>query len=87
MSQRGNYSAKGHGTLQEECWGHLVFGSGDGFGEGEEGQRQVHEAVLVGLDLPVTLNHLQQLQAHQADHGRRRRGDGRDDLARDQLAL
>ena len=66
---------------------HLVSFGGDGIGEDKDGQRQVDEAVLVGLQLPVTLDHLDELQDHQARHRRRGGGDGRDDLAGNQFAL
>lgn len=66
---------------------HLVAGAGDGLGEAEEGEGEVEEPVLVGAQPAVPLHQLEQLQAAQPHNRRRRRGDGRDDLARDQLAL
>lgn len=62
-------------------------GSSDGFGESEEREGQVHEAVLVGLQLLVSLDNFDELQAHQAHHCGCGRGDGRNDLAGYQFAL
>lgn len=67
--------------------GYLVFGCCNGLGEGKEGQGKVHKAILVGLQLLVLLHHLQQLQTHQAHHCRCRRGNGRNDLSSNELAL
>lgn len=64
-----------------------MSGSSDGFGESEERERQVHEAILVGLQLLVSLDDFDELQAHQAHHRGRGRGDGRNDLAGYQFAL
>lgn len=66
---------------------YLVLGSINRIGEGKERQGKVHETILVGLDLLVTLNDLEQLQTHQADHCSCRRGDGRNDLSSNELAL
>ena len=64
-----------------------MTGGSDGLREGKEWQRQVHEAVLVRLKLLVSLDDLDELQAHQAHHRACGGGDGRDDLTGDQLAL
>lgn len=64
-----------------------MSGSSDGFRESEEREGQVHEAVLVGLQLLVSLDDFDELQAHQAHHRGRGRGDGRNDLASYQFAL
>ena len=64
-----------------------MTGGSDGLREGEEGQGQVHEAVLERLQLGVSLDDFDELQTHQAHHGARGGGDGRDDLTSDQLAL
>lgn len=40
---------------------HLVPGSSNGLGEGEEGQGQVHEAILERLQLLVSLDDLDEL--------------------------
>lgn len=40
---------------------HLVSGSSDGLREGKEGEGQVHEAILVGLQLLVSLDDLDEL--------------------------
>lgn len=66
---------------------YLVSGSGDRLGEGKERQGQVHEAVLVWLELFVSLDNLEELQAHQTHHRSRGRGDGWNDLASYQFAL
>ena len=46
----------GGGSASENRLGSAVFlgRSGDGFGEAEEGQSQIHETVFVRLDLLVT---------------------------------
>lgn len=64
-----------------------MSGSSDGFRESEEREGQVHEAILVGLQLLVSLDNFDELQAHQAHHCGRGRGDGRNDLAGYQFAL
>lgn len=66
---------------------YLVLGSSNGIREGKERQGKVHETILEGLELLVTLNDLEQLQTHQADHCSCRRGDGRNDLSSNELAL
>lgn len=43
---------------------YLVLGNSNGFREGKERQGKVHEAVLIGLELLMTLNDLEQLQTH-----------------------
>lgn len=60
---------------------------GKGFRETEERQGQVEETILVGVKLSVPLHNLVQLQTHKANHGCCGRGNGWDDLPRNQLAL
>lgn len=43
---------------------YLVFWSSNGFREGKERQGQVHEAIFVGLQLLVSFDNLEELQAH-----------------------
>lgn len=64
-----------------------MFWCSDGFGEAEERQGQVHEAIFVRLQLCVSLDYLDELQTHQAHHRSRGSGDGRNDLASYQFAL
>lgn len=66
---------------------HLVSGSSNGFREGEEREGQVHETILVRLQLLVTLDNFKELQAHEAHHCGCCSGDGRNDLASYQFAL
>lgn len=66
---------------------YLVCGSSDGLREAKERQGQVHEAVLERFQLLVSLDNLDELQAHQTNHCGRGSGDGRNDLASYQLAL
>lgn len=65
----------------------LVSGSSDGLREGKERQGQVHEAILICLQLLVSLDNFDELQAHQAHHCSCGRGNGRNDLASYQFAL
>lgn len=66
---------------------YLVFRSSNGFRESEERQGEVHEAVLKGFQLLVTLNDLKQLKTHQAHYSSSRRGDRRNDLSSDKFTL
>lgn len=66
---------------------HLVFGGGDWFGKGEEREGQVHETVLVRLQLLLSLDDFEELQTHQAHHGRCCSCNGWNDLASYQFAL
>lgn len=66
---------------------YLVFRSSNGFREGKERQGQVHEAIFVGLQLLVSFDNLEELQAHQADNCSCGSGDSRDDLTSYQFAL
>lgn len=66
---------------------YLVSGSSNGFRESKEGEGQVHEAILERLQLLVSLDNFDELQAHQAHHCGRGCGDGRNDLASYQFAL
>mmetsp|Transcript_25221 Transcript_25221/g.43551 ORF Transcript_25221/g.43551 Transcript_25221/m.43551 type:complete len:980 (-) Transcript_25221:283-3222(-) len=65
---------------------HLVLGCLDGVGETEEGQRQVHEAVLQ-LRHALLQQHLDELYANKAGDDGGGGGDGGDDLAGDALSL
>lgn len=64
-----------------------MSGSSNGFRESKEGEGQVHEAILVRLQLLVSLDNFDELQAHQAHHCGRGSGDGRNNLASYQFAL
>lgn len=66
---------------------HLVSGSSKGFREAEERKCQVHEAVLVRLQLLVPLDDFDELQTHQTYHRSCGRSNGRNDLASYQFAL
>lgn len=66
---------------------HLVFGSSNWFRESEEREGQVHEAVLVGLQLLLSLDNFEELQTHQAHHSSCRSCDGGNDLASYQFTL
>lgn len=64
-----------------------MLGGSDGLREGKERQSQVHEAIFVRLQLLVTLDNLDELQAHQTHHCSCGSGDRRNDLASYQFAL
>mmetsp|Transcript_16457 Transcript_16457/g.49923 ORF Transcript_16457/g.49923 Transcript_16457/m.49923 type:complete len:793 (-) Transcript_16457:952-3330(-) len=63
----------------------LALGRGDGLREGHEGEGEVDEAVLEGLDRLGRLHELEQLEADEPGDERGGGGDGGDDLARDLL--
>lgn len=66
---------------------YLVFRSSNGLREAKERQGQVHEAVFVRLQLLMSLDNLDELQAYQAHHRSRGGSDCRNDLASYQFAL
>lgn len=51
-------------SQQINIFAYLVFWSSNGFREGKERQGQVHEAIFVGLQLLVSFDNLEELQAH-----------------------
>lgn len=55
--------------------------------ETEEGQRQIHETVLVVLKLVLAVNQLVKFQANQTDSESSGCSDGRDNLSRDEFGL
>ena len=66
---------------------YLVLWSSYWFGEAEERQCEVDEAILEGLQFLVAIGDLEQLQTDQAHHQRGCRGDGWDDLTSNALTL
>ncbi|CAF3535359.1 unnamed protein product [Fusarium graminearum] len=69
--------------------GSLIFhlGTGDWLTETKEGQCQVDETILVLLKIILAINDLVQLQNNQASHQRSGCGNGRNDLASNELGL
>lgn len=66
---------------------YLLLGGSNGLGETEEGKREVHEAILVLLQLVLAVDDLVEFEANETRCERSRRRDGRDDLAGDLLRL
>ena len=64
-----------------------ALGGSDRLGEAKEWQRQVDESVLVLLDICLAVEDLVKLENDQAGHERCRRGNGWDNLARNELGL
>lgn len=64
-----------------------MSGWAKGFREAKERQCQIDEAVLIGANPMVSLDHFIQLKTHKAHYSCCSCGDGRGDLPCNQLAL